>query len=143
MKKLISVILALGLLALQAPAQQGSAILIAHIAGDTLTTTAGKDSVTKIVKVSAGYNLLSLQVVTTKISGTVVGKAYVYGSHDGVNYVISDSSSAFANQTTNTAQFGKSPVYWTYYKFQVREADGAVNTQANDVKFYYALRKFD
>jgi len=145
-KLLIYVFAAIAALAVPAAkiqAQGGKAIAMTLAAGDTVITSASKDTVFKNITASAGYNLLSVQVVTTKGSGTVVGKAYLYGSHDGINYVVSDSSAAFADQTTNVVQFAKSPVYWTYYQVQIRTADGANSTQNNRVKVWYALRRFD
>ena len=120
-----------------------NATLIPLAAGDTISTSSSKDTVNKVIRVTAGYSAMGIQVVTTKVSGTVVGKAYLYSSLDGTNYTLTDSSSAFANQTTNTAFFTKTTTPYTYYKVQVREADGASNTQSNIVRVYYVLRKHD
>lgn len=126
-------------------AQNGSAALFPLIAGDTLVTSGSKDSVSKTINVTDGYASLGIQVVTTKLSsggGTIVGKAYLYRSMDNVNYVVTDSSAAFLNQTTNVAQFEKFDPSFTFYKVQVREPDGANNTQGNIVRVYYTLRRY-
>jgi hypothetical protein len=120
------------------------ATLFPLIAGDTLTTSTSRDTVTKVITASAGYSALGIQVVTTKVSGTVAGKAYLYSSLDGTNYTLTDSSSAFANQTTNTAFFTKTTTPYVYYKVTVQDAiGGSTSTQANIVRVYYVLRKHD
>jgi len=120
------------------------ATLFPLVAGDTLTTSSSRDTVTKIITATAGYSALGVQVVTTKVSGTVAGKAYLYSSLDGTNYTLTDSSAAFANQTTNTAFFTKTTTPYTYYKVTVQDAiGGSTSTQANIVRVYYVLRKHD
>lgn len=108
---------------------------------DTLSTSSSLDTVTKIIQATGPYHTLGIQVVTTKFSGTVSGKAYLYGSLDGTNYAITDSSTAFTDITTNTAFFTKTSVPYTYYKVQVRAADGAANTQKNSVRVYFVFRR--
>jgi hypothetical protein len=124
-------------------AQAQRATLITLAAGDTINTSSSLDTVSKVIPITAGYSALGVQVVTTKVSGTVAGKAYLYSSLDGTNYVVTDSSAAFANQTTNTAFFTKSTVPYVYYKVQVRDAAGAASTQVNIVRVYYVARKHD
>jgi hypothetical protein len=120
------------------------ATLFPLVAGDTLTTSSSRDTVTKVITVTAGYSALGIQVVTTKVSGTVAGKAYLYSSLDGTNYTLTDSSAAFANQTTNTAFFTKTTTPYVYYKVTVQDAiGGSTSTQANIVRVYYVLRKHD
>lgn len=119
------------------------ATLMPLAAGDTISTTASLDTVTKVITLTAGYSSFGIQVVTTKTGGTVAGKAYLYSSLDGTNYTVTDSSSAFANQTTNSVFFTKTSVPYVFYKIQVRTADGAVSTQGNIVRVYYVARKYD
>jgi hypothetical protein len=120
------------------------ATLFPLIAGDTLTTSSSRDTVTKIFTATAGYSALGIQVVTTKVSGTVAGKAYLYSSLDGTNYNLTDSSAAFANQTTNSVWFTKTTTPYVYYKVTVQDAiGGSTSTQANIVRVYYVLRKYD
>jgi fructose-specific component phosphotransferase system IIB-like protein len=142
MKKFLSLLLVAGLFtASEAKAQ--SATLMPLVAGDSISTSSSLDTVSKVISATAGYSALGIQVVTTKVSGTVAGKAYLYSSLDGTNYVVTDSSSAFANPTTNTAFFTKVTTPYTYYKVQVRGADGAASTQVNIVRVYYVARRHD
>lgn len=53
------------------------------------------------VTVSGTYHRLALQVVITKISGTVAGTVTIQGSVDGTNYVTVNSG--FIDATTHTA----------------------------------------
>lgn len=139
MKKLIFILLA-GLLAFTVESKAQSATLLPLAAGDTLAQSASSDTVTKTIRVTAPAADMGIQVVMTKLSGTASGKAYLYGSLDGTNYVISDSSSAFTDVTTNVAQFSKSPVPWTYYRVQVRPMGAATGTQSSIVRVYFVTR---
>ena len=111
---------------------------------DTIITSSSRDTVTKTINVSAGYSALGIQVTTTKTSGTVAGKAYLYSSIDGINYTLTDSSAAFANQTTNTAFFTKLNTPFAFYRVTVQDAiGGSTSTQVNAVRICYTLRKHD
>lgn len=128
----------------EAKAQGGSAYLFPKIAGDTISTTAALDSVTKIINATAGYSSLGIQVNATKISGTVTAKAYLYSSLDGVLYNITDSATAFANAAGAQAiWFTKTTVPYSYYKVQVRNVGTVVSTEAVLIRVYYTLRKYD
>ena len=119
------------------------ATLLPLATGDTLVTSNSLDTVSKVIPITAGYSSLGIQVVTTKLSGTISSKAYLYGSIDGTNYDLTDSSTAFANQTTNTATFTKTSVPYVFYKVQVRSSTGAASTQSNIVRVYYVARKYN
>lgn len=138
MKKLI---IALLVMIVSVTSFSQSATLMTLVAGDSVSTSASKDTVQKIITATGPYHTLGIQVVTTKISGTVVGKAYLYSSIDGTNYSVTDSSAAFTDVTTNTAVFTKTSVPYTYYRVDVRSADGAVSTQVNRVRVYYVFRR--
>lgn len=122
-----------------------SASLFPLAAGDTVSTSSSRDTVTKVISVTAGYSALGIQVNATKISGTVSAKAYLYSSLDGTNYNLTDSSSAFANQTTNVVWFTKTGgLPYTFYKVTVQDAiGGSTSTQAVQVRVRYVLRKYD
>lgn len=120
-----------------------NATLISLAAGDTLVASSSKDTVSKVIRVTAGYSALSFQVNATKLSGTVNLKAYLYGSLDGTNYVVTDSSAAFADQTTNVVQFTKTTAPFTYQKVEVRNSTGVNTTQSVICRFYYVFRKHD
>lgn len=141
MKKIFALVLLVIALSFNSKAQ--NATLMPLVVGDTISASSGLDTVSKNISVTAGYSALGIQVVATKISGTVSLKAYLYESLDGTNYVVSDSSAAFADQTTNVAQFTKTTTPFTYYRVQVRPATGAATTQAVKVRVYYVLRKHD
>lgn len=120
-----------------------SAVLMPLVAGDSISCAASLDTVSKVITVTGGYSALGIEVVATKVSGTVSGKAYLYSSLDGTNYTVTDSSSAFTNVTTNTAFFTKTAgLPYTYYKVQMRVADGANTTQVYIPRVYYVLKKF-
>lgn len=124
--------------------QAQRATLFPLIAGDTVSTSSSRDTVTKIINATAGYSALGIQVNATKISGTVSAKAYLYSSLDGTNYNLTDSSAAFANQTTNVVWFTKTTTPYTYYKVTVQDPiGGATSTQSVQVKVYYVLRRYD
>lgn len=70
-------------------------------AGDTVTN-AGLDSLTYKIN-TTNNKAASIQIVVTKVSGTVAGTAVLYGSNDLKNYVaIGADSLTLADQTTNT-----------------------------------------
>lgn len=120
-----------------------NATLMPLAAGDTLAQSASSDTVTKVIRATAGYSAIGIQVNMTKLSGTGSGKAYLEGSLDGTNYVLTDSSSAFTDITTNVAQFSKTSAPWTYYRVRVRPMGAATGTQSSIVRVYYVLRKHD
>lgn len=140
MKNILITMLFCIALAVQSMAQ--NATLIPLAAGDTLTTSSSKDTVSKVIRSTAGYQSFAIQTVATKLSGTVAGKVYLYGSLDGTNYVVTDSSAAFANQTTNTAVFIKEYTPYTYYRVEARTSDGANSTQSVIYRFYYVFRRY-
>jgi hypothetical protein len=124
--------------------QAQRATLFPLIAGDTVSTSSSRDTVTKIITATAGFSALGIQVNATKISGTVSAKAYLYSSLDGTNYNLTDSSAAFANQTTNVVWFTKTSTPYVYYKVTVQDPiGGATSTQSVQVKVYYVLRRYD
>lgn len=148
MKKILILVSLFVGLVITASAQRGTLLPLVGSAtanvGDTISTSAGLDTVQKIITLTAGYSALGIQVNTTKVSGTVVGKAYLYSSIDGVNYVVTDSSAAFVNQTTNVATFTKTGgIPYVFYRVDVRAADGANSTQVNIVRVWYVARKFN
>lgn len=124
-------------------AQYGEALLLPLVAGDSISTSSSLDTVSKVFRTTAGYSAIGIQVNGTRISGTVTVKAYLYGSLDGSNYVVTDSSAAFANSGTSSVFFTKVTSPYTYQKIQVRAPDGAASTQLIRMRFYYTLRRHD
>lgn len=92
MKKLLYMMLvgALALIASSSNAQTGSAYTFPRIAGDSLVNA---DTVFKVIPVTAGYASMGVQVAIKKGTGTLDGKAYLYTSVNGSNYLLTDSSS--------------------------------------------------
>jgi len=139
MKKIISLLL---FTAIVFTSMAQTATLIPLIAGDTISTSSSRDTVSKVITATAGYSAIGIQVNATKISGTVSAKAYLYSSLDGTNYNLTDSSAAFANQTTNAVWFTKTTAPYTYYKVAVGDPLGlSTSTQSVQVRVYYVLKK--
>jgi hypothetical protein len=141
MKKILLLVVIFG--AFFSITQAQNATLIPLAAGDTLSQSASSDTVTKIIRATAGYSALGIQVNQTKLSGTGSGKVYLYSSLDGTNYTLTDSSSAFTDVTTNVAFFTKTTTPYTYYKVQARPMGASTGTQSAIVRVYYVVRKHD
>lgn len=143
MKKLLYFVLPFlfTLATIQANAQNPT--LLPLRAGDTLVMSASSDTVTKVIPVTAGYSSLGIQVNVTKLSGTMAGKAYLESSIDGVNYTLTDSSSAFTDITTNVAFFTKTPTPFAYYRVRVRPMGAATATTQGIARFWFIAKKYD
>jgi hypothetical protein len=142
MKKFLTLLLAVVGIVMASQAQR--ATLLPTVAGDTIITSSSRDTMSKVITATAGYSAMGIQVNATKISGTVSAKAYLYSSLDGTNYNLTDSSSVFANQTTNVVWFTKTTTPYTYYKVAVGDPQGATtSTQSVKVQVYYVLRRHD
>lgn len=141
MKKFLSLMLVMSLFT-ASYAQRASYIPI--VEGDTVSTSSSLDTVSKVLTVTAGYSALGIQVVGTKTAGTITSKAYLYSSLDGNNYLLTDSSAAFANAAgAQSVFFTKTTTPYVYYKIQVRPPSSATTTEGLAVKVYYVLRKHD
>lgn len=142
MKKLIFLFALVVGLTISATAQRATSFPI--VAGDTISTIAALDTVTKIIPATAGYSALGIQVNAVKVSGTITTKAYLYSSLDGTTYLLTDSATAFANASgAQSVYFTKTTTPYVYYKVQVRNVGTIVSTEALAVKVYYVLRKYD
>ena len=141
MKKIIfSLLLAFGMIA---TVNAQKAVQLPLVAGDSIITSTSLDTVSKVVPVTAGYSALTFQVVGTKVSGTITAKAYLYGSLDGTNYILTDSASAFANSAgAQSVYFYKTAPGFTYYKIQVRNVGGATSSESLALKFWMVARKY-
>jgi hypothetical protein len=142
MKKIIFLLIVSASLAISSHAQRAS--LFPLVAGDTISTSASLDTVSKIVSVTAGYAALGIQVNFTKVSGTITNKAYLYSSIDGVGYQLTDSATAFANSAgLQSVWFTKVTAPYVYYKVMVRNIGASTSTESGIVRVYYVLRKHD
>lgn len=143
MKKMILLVVMIAGLFAFSHAQR--ATTMPTVAGDTVITSGSLDTVFKTIPVTAGYSALGIQVQGTKVSGTIASKAYLYSSLDGVNYVLTDSSAAFANSAGAQSVFftktGGLP--YVFYRIQVRPPTSGGSTESLAVKVYYVLRRFD
>lgn len=120
------------------------ATLMPLAAGDTVSTSSSLDTVSKVIRATAGYSALGIQVNALKVSGTITAKAYLYSSLDGTTYNLTDSASAFANSASaQSVWFTKTTTPYTYYKVQVRNVGGTTSTEALAIRIYYVLRKHD
>lgn len=140
--KNILLIVVFAALSMASKAQNGTAAAFPLAAGDTLTNV---DSVSKVIKCTAGYNAMGIQVLVNKLSGTLSGKAYLFESMDGTNFQIHDSASYVATQTssyytptyTNSATFNKVTTPGVYYQVLVV----STATVSAPVKVLYTQRK--
>lgn len=134
MKKFIALLLVCGI-ALSSIAQR--ATLMPLITGDTVVNTA---TVNKSFTVTAGYSAAGVQIVITKILGTVAGTTKLQGSLNGTNW--EDIGSAFTH--TDVASQAKlftitGGVGYTY----LRTTSTGSGTMSASVRIYYVLRKHD
>jgi hypothetical protein len=90
----------------------GSAQTVNFTGTDTVVN-AGTKAIN--LTVSGSYNSGALQVIITKIDGTVAGNAIFQGSVDGVNYVNLDTL-ATSNVATQTKIFIQTPVLYPFYR---------------------------
>jgi hypothetical protein len=145
MKKfMLLMVMIAGLLSFTQKAHAQSATLMQLSAGDTISTTTSLDTVSKVITATAGYSALGIQVVGTKVSGTITQKAYLYSSLDGSAYVLTDSATAFANSAgAQSVWFTKTAgLPYTYYKVQVRNIGASTSTESMIVRVYYVLKGF-
>lgn len=129
MKKLIALTLLVAGLFIAQPSEvkaQGTLTVTALSGGDTNavnTTAAYKKMSTTLFPTGFlnGYEVVSVQILITKRSGTTTGKAQLVGSIDGTNYfVIASDTMAIANQTgVQTYGWTVSPSKWKYYGVKV------------------------
>ncbi len=139
MKNLIRFLsfLALTLLFVQPmQAQTASGTTLPLVAGDTV---ANAGTVTKTIRVTAGYEGAALQVVLTRLTGTAAGTAQVYGSVDGTNYATIGSAFTLTNVASQTSIFyvtAPLPVY-------LRIVTTGSGTQSTVQRVSYVLRRHD
>jgi len=144
MKKLFfALVMLVSTLSITNKADAQTATLLPLVAGDTLVMSASIDSVIKTIPVTAGYSAIGIQVVLTELSGTTDCKAYLYGSLDGSNYTLTDSSAAFTDITTNYAVFTKVTAPFTYQRVVVKPIGAQTETFSGIVRTYIVLRRHD
>ena len=89
MKKLFSIlVLAVALITSATAQQTGTAVNMTSLDSSlTQAHVANTAAVTMFTKVSNAWDVASIQLIETKVSGTVGGTAILVGSNDGVNFV--------------------------------------------------------
>jgi hypothetical protein len=108
----------------------------AMVAGDTVVNTA---TVSKPIRTTGAYSAAGIQIVITKISGTVAGTTKLQGSINGTNW--EDIGSAFTH--TDVASQAKlfaisDGVPYTY----LRTTSTGSGTMSASVAICYVLKKF-
>lgn len=111
------------------------ATLFPLIAGDTVTDATV--TVIKSITSTKGHSAVTMQVVLTKVSGTVAGTTKLQGSLNGTNW--EDIGSAFthtdvASQAKAFTQTGGSP--YTFYR-TITVGTGTMKAQ---VRVYYVKK---
>lgn len=97
-------------------------------------TNTGIDTMTLIMPVS--FTSVGVQPVISKASGTMAGTAYLYGSLDGVNYVLIDSLT-LADASINTTIWTKANPVYNYWRVTV---GGATTVLANATAIFVGKR---
>ena len=148
MKKFLFLSLFMLTLSFASHAQFGAPAAFPLAAGDTLNNT---DTVAKVIKATAGYSVVGIQVNLNKLSGTVAGKVYVYASMDSRNYAVIDSASYTAvpagasgsvfgaiGSYTHTAILKEDRTPYAYYLVAATSS----GTVSAPVQVVYTLRKY-
>jgi hypothetical protein len=134
MKKLFIIFSLLAFIVSASYSQFGTPVQFPVVRYDTITNTG---TANKVLTTTAGYDLVSIQPVITKTSGTVAGNVVFYGTLDGINYVATGDTLKCTDQTTNTkivtfdkAKYGAIKIVYT-----------GVGTMVARWKVWYVLRK--
>lgn len=99
------------------------------------TTASGADTVTATIN-QPFSNVLGLTFTATKVSGTLAGKVYVYGSQRGNTYTLLDSAtvtntSGAVDYDFNGTTSSKFVLpYWYKYKFYYLQTNGVATVSA-------------
>jgi hypothetical protein len=112
------------------------------VAGDTVIAASARDTVNKVIPLTAGYSSVAIKVEYTKISGTVSLKAYIYPG-DGTDYEVASDSSAAFSDASGVVYFTKTSTPYSHYKVQIRPATGAATTQSAKIVVKYLPKRYD
>lgn len=115
MKRLFFALVSVLMIGSMASAQTATPIPLT--AGDTVVNTG---TASKVIGFTAGYEGVAIQILGTKISGTVAGTIGIYGSLDGTNFDLIGTAFTATDIATNIKSFyitAPVPVYlkvlWT------------------------------
>lgn len=144
MKKLFTLLLIGALFAIALPkttiAQVANGVTFKSVQTRTATTDTITNAVTKTqyASITGFQNIVSIQTVLTKLSGTTAGVAYLYGSLDNVTYVrlVSDSL-ILGNVTTQSKLWLIQPSSVQYYQVRVVPT----GTQSTKIATYGIYRR--
>jgi hypothetical protein len=116
---------------------------VGTVAGDTVVTSASKDTVQKVCPLTDGYSSTSFRITYTKISGTIALKAYLYPG-DGTSYDATPSDSTVAFGSASGVIFIDKPVVLprSHYRIDVRTSDGANTTQSVKIEVAYLPKRY-
>jgi|SRR5882724_11696478 len=138
MKKILTFFISLVVLIVLTTAVQAQrAVLMPLVAGDTIVNTATVNKAMPVM--TAGYEAMAVQVVVTKISGTVAGTVTPQVSLDNTNWITLPGGSAYTNTditTNSTIWYFNAGVPWQYFRLK---ATGS-GTMSAVMRLYYTLR---
>ena len=88
MKKLSTILVAMLFSVITFAQQNGADALMTSLdSSKTTSHVVNTGARTMLYKVTNGWDVVSVQMVETKLSGTVAGTAILVGSNDGINFV--------------------------------------------------------
>lgn len=122
MKKILSLIFVVLVVAFSASAQITDLKSSFNLTSDTVTNTA--TGYLQATALSGAKGVASIQIVITKISGTVAGTITLQGSNDGTNFIALTNTSTVPQIATATATDVASQTFgwtiglnvWRYYR---------------------------
>lgn len=113
-----------------------TATLMPLIAGDTVVDAG---TVNKQFSSTAGYSAVGVQIVITKISGTVAGTTKLQGSLDGSNWEDIGSAFTHTNVASQAKLFTVSGAPYVY----IRTTSVGTGTMAAQVRVRYVQKKYN
>lgn len=119
MKKILSILTAVVICFQFSTASAQSAVPLTPTL-DSIVTSSSLDTVYATKQVGSGFTTVTIQVVATKVSGTVTGTVELQGSLDGVNYTrIATDTLAMTNVSVNTKIWTVTNNPYIYYRTAV------------------------
>ncbi len=106
---------------------------------DSIVTLSSKDTVYATKQVSGSYDVVTIQVVATAVSGTITGTIELQGSLDGTNFTrIATDTLAMSNQAVNTKLWYVANNPYVYYRTAVL---APTSTYKAYIRNYILLRR--
>lgn len=104
--------------------------------GRAKTTSTNADTAIAPIKLVGFFNIVTVEVAITKISGTAAGKVYLQGSLDNANFDNIDSLT-LSDKTVNYKHFKLTSSPYYYYQLYYRPS----GTQSSTMVGRYIARK--